>query len=260
MTDRIMVTVDGAVTTIILNRPEVMNAIDPQMHGELEEAFNGYAANPHQRICVITGSGAQAFCAGTDLKDAFTRQMAKTDYPWHGYAGLVERYDLDKPVIAAVNGLALGGGFELALACDIILADANASFGLPEPLVGAVPLGGGIHRLARQIGEKRAMGMLLSSQRVDAAEGMRLGFVNAVADAGDLPRLVDRWITNILAGAPLAVQAIKQAVRCGLNEPDFATAMQAQDSYPAWRVWEGSEEARDGVAAFVEKRPPPWQR
>ena len=128
------ITVERAarVTTITLNRPRVMNAINPAMHVELQTAFDDFAADPEQFICVVTGAGERAFCAGSDLK-ALDRHGG---YPKNGYAGLIERFDLNKPVIAAVNGLALGGGFEIALACDLIIASENAGFGLPEPWSG----------------------------------------------------------------------------------------------------------------------------
>ena len=257
--ERITVSTADHVTRITLARPEVMNAIDPQMHRELEAAFDGFAADPEARVCVVTGAGDRAFCAGSDLKAAHAEGPGGAGYPPHGYAGLIERFDLDKPVIAAVNGVALGGGFELALACDIILAADHASFGLPEPRVGAVALGGGIHRLVRQIGEKHAMGLLLTARRIDAAEAFRLGIANAVAPAGGLDALVEAWVADILKGAPLAVQATKAAAYRGLGEATLADAIRNQSDYPAFARWRTSEDGREGVAAFVEKRAPRWR-
>lgn len=244
----------GRVTTITLDRPAVMNAINPLMHQELEAAFDAFATDGEQFICVVTGAGEKAFCAGSDLK-AVDRHAG---YPAHGYAGLIERFDLDKPLIAAVNGLALGGGFEIALACDIIIAAPHASFGLPEPLVGAVALGGGVHRLVRQIGLKRAMGALLTSQRMSAADGYELGFVNEIAPPGALEATVARWCEAILKGAPLSIRATKEMARRGLDEPDLAAAMSQQESYPAFSTWRQSEDLKEGARAFAEKRPPVW--
>jgi enoyl-CoA hydratase/carnithine racemase len=258
MSDRAeFITVDrgGRVTTITLNRPAVMNAINPQMHAELQAAFDGFAADAEQFVCVVTGAGERAFCAGSDLKvlDRHGR------YPKNGYAGLIERYDLAKPVIAAVNGLALGGGFEIALACDVIVASETASFGLPEPLVGAVALGGGLHRLPRQIGLKQAMGLILSSRRVSADEGFRMGFVNEVVPANELQAAVDRWCADILRASPMSIRASKQTVMSGLGEPDVQAAMRNQPTYPAYAAWRESEDAKEGPTAFAEKRPPVWR-
>ncbi|HLZ83959.1 MAG TPA: enoyl-CoA hydratase-related protein [Caulobacteraceae bacterium] len=243
------------VTTITLNRPAVMNAINPEMHAELQAAFDDFAADPDQFVAVVTGAGERAFCAGSDLKvlDRHGR------YPKNGYAGLIERYDLVKPVIAAVNGLALGGGFEIALACDVIIAAETASFGLPEPLVGAVALGGGLHRLPRQIGLKQAMGLILSSRRVSAEEGFRMGFVTEVVPAGELGAAVARWCADILRASPMSIRASKETVMRGLAEPDVEAAMRSQPTYPAYAAWRESEDAREGPAAFAEKRPPIWK-
>lgn len=253
------ITVDrrGQVTTITLNRPQAMNSITPDMHQALQAAFDGFAADPEQRVCVVTGAGEKAFCAGSDLK-----AMAAGDvrpYPKDGYAGLSARFDLAKPVIAAVNGLALGGGFELALACDIIVASETASFGLPEPLVGTVALGGGLHRLQRQIGLKQAMGLALSSRRIGAAEAYRLGLVNELAAPGELAAAVERWCADILKGAPLAIEATKQTMLRSLDEPSLAAALAAQADYPAFAAQAASDDKIEGAKAFAEKRAPTWK-
>lgn len=247
----------GGVTTITLARPEVLNALNPAMHHELEAAFDAYADDPGQHVCVVTGTG-RAFCAGSDLKAAVANGTGR-GYPAHGYAGLIERFDCAKPFIAAVNGVALGGGFELALACDIVLAAESASFGLPEPLVGAIALGGGLHRLARQIGLKHAMGMILASRRVDAAEGARLGFVTAVVPDGELEAATARWCAGILKGSPMSIRASKEAVMRGLDEPSLAEAMRNQKDYPQFAAWRASDDAREGPRAFAEKRAPSWR-
>lgn len=247
---------EGGVTTVTLARPASLNAITPDMHDELEAAFTAFAADPAQEICVITGEG-RGFCAGSDLKAVAAG--GHRSYPAHGYAGLIERFDCPKPFIAAVNGAAMGGGFEIALACDLIIAAESASFALPEPLVGAVALGGGLHRLARQIGMKPAMGMILTGKRVSAAEGARLGFVNEVVPDADLIAATQHWCAEILKCSPMSVRASKETVLRGLDEPSLAAAMAAQDSYPAFTAWRGSDDAREGPRAFAEKRPPQWQ-
>jgi crotonobetainyl-CoA hydratase len=256
--DFIRIQAEGPVTTITLDRPAVMNAINPEMHHELQAAFDAFAADDSQFVCVVTGAGTRAFCAGSDLKAPLPRD-GSSGYPRNGYAGLIERFDLNKPIIAAVNGLALGGGFEVALACDVIVAADTASFGLPEPLVGAVALGGGVHRLARQIGLKQAMGMILSTARVSAEEGRRLGFVNEVVPAGELDAAVRRWCEAILRASPMSIRASKETAMRGLDEPSLAAAIRAQADYPAFAAWRVSEDAVEGRAAFAEKRPPNWK-
>ena len=172
---------------------------------------------------------------------------------------MIERYDLSKPIIAAVDGFALGGGFEIALACDIIIATSRSSFGLPEPLVGAVALGGGVHRLARQIGLKKAMGLVLTAERVDANTGFDLGFVNEVVSTEDLDAAVEIWCQKILKCAPLSIAASKEAIMRGLDEPSLEAAMVNQDDYPAFHKWRRSDDAKEGPKAFAEKRAPNWQ-
>ncbi len=168
--------------TVTLDRPEKLNAITPAMHIALEEAFDRFAADDALHVCIVTGAGERAFCAGSDL-GAFDANSA---YPKTGYAGIAQRWDLAKPVIAAVNGLCLGGGFELALSCDLIVASETAVFGLPEPKVGLIAIGGGIHRLVRQVGIKQAMGPLLTGRNVSAPEGLAMGFISEVAKPDEL--------------------------------------------------------------------------
>jgi crotonobetainyl-CoA hydratase len=245
------------VTTITLARPEVMNAINPAMHEELQIAFDAFAADPEQYICVVKGAGDRAFCAGSDLKAVAGSGHVK--YPKNGYAGLIERYDLFKPVIAAVNGLCLGGGFEVALACDLIIAADSASFGLPEPRVGAVALGGGIHRLVRQIGLKRAMGYMLSCTRISAAEAHGLGLVNEVVPLAKLGEAVDRWCEQIMLAAPVAIRTTKEAAMRGLSEVSLEAAISNQQNYPGFRAWLTAEDTKEGPRAFAEKRPAVWK-
>ena len=157
---------EGHLTIVTLNRPEVMNALHPPANFELAGVFDDFAADPEQWVAIVTGAGEKAFSAGNDLK--YQASGGKMSSPPSGFAGLTSRFDLDKPVIAAVNGMAMGGGFEIALACDLIVAADTAIFALPEPRVGLAALAGGLHRLPREIGSKQALGMILTGRRVSA--------------------------------------------------------------------------------------------
>jgi crotonobetainyl-CoA hydratase len=253
----IEVTKNNHVTSVLLNRPDAMNAITPEMHHELQAAFDDFASDSDQFVAVIRGAGERAFCAGSDLKNIAAGGFKA--YPKSGYAGLIERFDLNKPLIAAVDGFALGGGFEVALACDIIIASNRSSFGLPEPLVGAVALGGGVHRLARQIGLKQAMGMVLTADSVSAEEGFRMGFVTQIVEPDALDATVIEVCEKILRCAPLSVAASKEATLVGLGEPDIATAICEQENYPAFYKWRRAEDTVEGPKAFAQKRAPNWQ-
>ncbi|MGO9360751.1 MAG: enoyl-CoA hydratase-related protein [Xanthobacteraceae bacterium] len=246
----------GRVTVVTLNRPEVMNALHKPAHFELHEVFNEFAADPEQWVAIITGAGDRAFCAGNDLK----WQAAGGERGWNasGFAGLTARFHCDKPIIAAVNGVAMGGGFETALACDLIIAAENATFALPEPRVGLAALAGGLHRLPRQIGLKQAMGMILTGRHVSAREGFELGFVNEVVPAGEALRAAERWAGLICQNSPMSIRASKQTAMQGLNVT-LAEAITEQREYPAVRDMLASADFIEGPRAFAEKRPPRWQ-
>jgi len=246
----------GHITTVTLNRPAVMNALHKPAHFELHEVFNAFAADPEQWVAIVTGAGERAFCAGNDLK----WQAAGGERGWNssGFGGLTLRFHCDKPIIAAVNGVAMGGGFEVALACDLIIASENATFALPEPRVGLAALAGGLQRLPRQIGLKRAMGMILTGRHVSAREGFELGFVNEVVPAGEAVAAAKRWANQICQNSPMSIRASKQAVLEGLNAP-LPDAMIAQREYPAVREMIASADYVEGPKAFAEKRPPRWQ-
>jgi enoyl-CoA hydratase/carnithine racemase len=246
---------DGRSTLITINRPDVMNALHPPANDELAAAFDDFAADPDQWVAIITGAGERAFSAGNDLK--YQASGGKMWSPPSGFAGLTSRQGNDKPVIAAVNGIAMGGGFEIALACDIIIASENAVFALPEPRVGLAALAGGVHRLPRQIGMKPAMGMLLTGRRVGADEALRLGIANEVVPADQLLKAARAWVDQILECAPLSVRASKQAAQQGLGHASLADAMSAQ--YEAIRTMYGSEDFVEGPKAFAEKRAPQWK-
>jgi crotonobetainyl-CoA hydratase len=246
---------DGHLLIITIDRPEVMNALHPPAHAELACAFDIYAADPELRVAIVTGAGERAFCAGTDLK--VRAATGRDDHPPTGFAGLTGRFDLFKPVLAAVNGLALGGGVEIVVACDLAIAAEHAQFGLPEPRVGLAALGGGVlHRLARQMPMKQAMWLALTGRRIGADEARRLGLVNQVVPTEDLEAAARALADDLLLCAPLALEATKQVMLQGLAEPELAKAIAAP--YPAAERTLASEDAREGQRAFVEKRTPRW--
>lgn len=251
---------EGPLTIVTINRPEAMNALTPAANAELAEIFDDFAADPDQWVAILTGAGDKAFSAGNDLK--YTAwAMAKghsIEPPRTGFAGLTGRFDLDKPVIAAVNGLAMGGGFEIALACDVIIASQEAVFALPEPRVGLAALAGGLLRLPQQIGLKRAMDMILTGRRVSASEGAELGFVNRVVPAGEVMAAARAYAQDILACSPMSIRSSKQIIRMGQDETSLETAYRAQDRHPATRALFRSADAREGPLAFAQKRPPRW--
>lgn len=244
----------GAVVTVAVNRPERRNALHTAAHAELAAVFDAYAADREARVLVLTGAGERAFCVGSDLKERARTGVDRM--PATGFGGLTERFDLDKPVIAAVNGDAVGGGLELVLACDLAIAARHARFGLPEPRVG-LAAHGGLHRLARQVPLKQAMEIALTGRLFSAEEALNYGLLNAVVDAADLTAEVKRWTSALLAGAPLALRATKQMMLRGLAHRSVEAAFAA--TYPAYETMLASDDAREGIQAFLDKRSPAWR-
>ena len=247
---------DGRILIVTINRPERMNALHPPANAELAQVFDEFAADPDLWVAILTGAGDRAFSAGNDLR--WQAEGNRLTIPDTGFAGLTSRWDMTKPVIAAVNGVAMGGGFEIALACDLIIASETATFALPEPKVGLAALAGGLHRLPRQIGLKRAMGMILTGRHVGAAEGQQLGFVNEVVTPADLLAAARRWADLITDCSPMSIRASKAAVHTGLDETTLRAAYEAQMRYPAVGEMLRSEDFREGPLAFAQKRKPVW--
>ena len=246
---------DGPVRLVTLNRPEVLNALHTAAHEELESVWDEFARREDLWVAIVTGAGERAFCAGNDLRAqtaAGPVRLART-----GFGGLTSRFDLDKPVIAAVNGVAMGGGFEIALACDLIVASEAAVFALPEARVGLIAGAGGLHRLPRMIPQKQALGMILTGRRVTAAEGAALGFVNEVVPGGQLLTAARRWAEEILGCSPMAIKASKQTLYRGFDAPTLQDAITT--IYPAHAANRASEDYVEGPRAFMEKRKPRWR-
>lgn len=245
------------IARVTLNRPERMNAVDAATERELEAIWREIEARDDISCVVLTGVGAKAFCAGADMKGV---DKSGVDY-WaesrpNGFGGLSFRRSLDVPVIARVNGFALGGGFELVLGCDIVIASENARFGLPEARVGRMPLDGGMVMLQRKIPFNRAMAVLMTGKQFSAKEMFEFGLVNEVVPTEQLDEAVDRWVAEIVACAPLSLKAIKQTVnRTGHLSPAEAQSLKTPALIRALQ----SDDALEGVAAFQQKRAPVWR-
>ena len=246
----------GRLAIVTLNRPERMNALHPPAHFELDEIWNDFERDPEVWIGVLTGAGEKAFSAGNDLKYTAEHGMGMVRSADSGFGGIANRTTCWKPIIAAVNGFALGGGFEMALACDIIIAADHARLGLPEPRVGLMAGAGGVHRLPRMMPHKIAMGYMLTGRHMTAQEAHRWGIVNEVVPLADLMPTVKKWANDILECAPLSVRASKQAALMGLGQPlDIALHLNYSEVVKMRR----SEDTVEGPRAFAEKRPPNWQ-
>jgi enoyl-CoA hydratase/carnithine racemase len=246
---------DGRLLLVTIRRPEVMNALHPPANQELARVFDDFEKDPELWIGIITGAGDRAFSAGNDLK--FQAAGNRVPMPETGFAGLTSRFTLEKPLIAAVNGVAMGGGFEIALACDVIVAAENATFALPEPRVGLAALAGGMHRLPRKIGLARALPLMLTGRRFGAREALAWGVAAEVVPAGEALKGARKWAEEMQQCSPMALRATKQVALSGLDDASLQAAMSR--SYPAVQALLRSEDFREGPRAFAEKRPPQWK-
>ena len=251
--------IEGRVMILTMDRPKA-NAIDSGLSKALGQAFFRYRDDSSLRCAIVTAAGEKFFSAGWDLKAAAENKEDAEDYGPGGFAGITELFDLDKPVIAAVNGMAVGGGFEIALCCDIIVADDHAQFFLPEVKVGVVPDGGGMFRLPRRVPESLALEMLMTGRRLQADEALRLGLINHVTPKGDVLAKAQEIAAAILAASPKSIRAVKQAHR-------LTRDMSVQEAYralrsggvPAYDRLRASKDYWEGAAAFAEKRQPQWE-
>jgi crotonobetainyl-CoA hydratase len=248
---------EGAVLVITLDRPKA-NAIDVQTSQALYAAFDRLRRESGLRVGILTGAGERFFSAGWDLKAAAEGEGITADHGPGGFAGLTEFFDIGKPVIAAVNGLALGGGFELVLATDLVVAAEHAEFALTEARIGLVPDAGGLLRLPSRLPRPIAMEFLLTGRRIGAAEAARWGLVNQVVPAGRLMQAAYELAAAVCASAPLSAAAVLEIMR----ETEGASVAEGyqimRGGLPAYQRMLTSDDAREGVRAFAERRPPRW--
>ncbi|GAA4857249.1 enoyl-CoA hydratase-related protein [Saccharopolyspora rosea] len=259
MSDPVRLDVDGGVLTITLDRPKA-NAIDLATSHALHAAFDRLNRDDSLRVAVLTGAGERFFSAGWDLKAAASGEAIDADHGPGGFAGLTEFFELDKPVIAAVNGLALGGGFELALAADLVVAAEHAEFALTEVTLGMVADSGGVLRLPKRLPQAVAAEMLLTGRRMAAAEAREWGLVNRVVPASSLAAAAAELAARICAAAPLAVAAVKEITRrTAALDVESGYRLLRGGELPRYRAMLASEDAEEGPRAFAEKRPPRWR-
>ncbi|MDH3480884.1 MAG: enoyl-CoA hydratase-related protein [Gammaproteobacteria bacterium] len=259
MEEQVKVSREGKVLVIVLDRPKA-NAIDLATSQKLGEAFVTLRDDPTLSVGILTGGGEKIFSAGWDLKALNQGEMQcdnwwEDDYGPGGFAGLTELWDLNKPVIGALNGLVIGGGFELALACDLLIAADHVEFQLPELPLGLIPDAGAVQRLPRRLPYNKAMQMFLLGERMSAHDAAHYGLVNKVVPAAELMSTAMSWANKVTEVAPLALQAIKEVLRAieGDTIRDSFNTMRTAD-LPNYRRVLASDDAEEGVSAFVEKR------
>jgi len=252
MGEFIHTTREGHVLIVTLSRPEILNSLHGPACLELEQILTEYEADPDLWVAIIHGEG-RAFCAGHDMN-----MDVKDPLPASGWAGMSERGDLTKPIIAAVHGYAAGGGFEIVLCCDLVIADETAKFALSEPRVGAVAFGGGVARLIKRIPTAVAMGMILTGRTMNAAEADRHGLLTERVPAGEALSAARRWAEQILLCAPLCVSTSKRIALEVLEGPDFLAQMAHERIKTPMRLF-ATDDSKEGFDAFLQKRKPVWK-
>ena len=258
MSEQVQVRAEDGVLLVTLNRPPA-NAVDVATSLELYAAFDRLRSDPELRVAIIAGAGERFFSAGWDLKAADEGEAPDADHGPGGFAGLTEMFDLDKPVIAAVNGMAIGGGFEIALAADLIVAAEHAEFALPEVGLGLMADSGGVLRLPKRLPPAIANELLMTGRRMSAAEAERWGVVNRIRSGGQVLDGALELAHQVRDAAPLALAAIKEVTRAtaavGIEQ---GFAVMRGGGLPAYRAMLDSDDAVEGARAFAEKREPRW--
>ena len=259
MNEPVKTKIKDSILEVTIDRPKA-NAIDAKTSHELGDAFIRFRDDNSLRVAIITGAGNRFFCGGWDLKAASEGEAVDADFGPGGFAGLTELWDLNKPVIAAVNGLAAGGGFELALAADLIIASSNAEFFVPEATLGIIPDSGGVLRLPRRLPKSVAMDMLMTGRRMNVAEAEHYGLVNKSCPQDDLINQALEWGNQISKSAPLSLTAIKSVIRSTeMMDLKDAYDLMRSGKIEAYHKMLNSEDAKEGPLAFSEKRFPKWK-
>jgi len=247
---------EGRVAIFTINRPEAMNALNIEVAQELHQAMADFRDDPELWVGIITGAGERAFCGGADIKDTLPFMKEHRQDPWSFPPTIMRGFELWKPLIAAINGMALGGGLEMALACDIRIASENARLGTPEVNLGLIPGWGGTQRLPRMIPWCKAAEILLMGRLIDAQEAYRIGLVNKVVPQAEVMTAAKEWAEVICRAGPLAVRAAKEAMVRGFSMP-LEDGLRLENSLIGYLM--GTEDFAEGTTAFVEKRKPSYK-